>query len=176
MDVLDRFQVLDAHQFADGALFDQLFHFDEIGRIAQHVAHRHDLPGLAGHGQDVAALLFGLRHWFFEQHIVPHLHGLQAGLVVQVVGHGDDDGVGEFGPFEDILPGLKPVLFRDPVLFGVPFVADGDGFGHTHNVDLFGEVHGIVAIDVAARSGAAGDGGEGPAQRVVDWQVDVAVV
>ena len=69
---------------------------------------------------------------------------------MQVVGGGDDDGIGKFGPFKHIFPGVKPVLFGDVVFLGVAFVADGNGLCHTHNVELIGEVEGITAIYVAA--------------------------
>ena len=174
--MIHRLHVLKTHHFANGTLFDQAFHLDKIGSVAQHVTNRHDPASLLCHGKDVAALLFSLGHRLFKQHIVTHRQRLHAGQVMEIVGHGDDDRIGKFRPFEYILPGFEPVLFRDMMQFRISLVPDGYGLGNAHDLHLVGEIGGIPSVNIAAGAGAACDGRDRPPQRVFNRQVDILVV
>ena len=104
------FDGLDGHHISHGARVQQLFHLFIKGGVAQHVAHNHPAAGLAGDAGQQAAFLQAGRHRLFQQQVIALLqrgHGL--GHVLPVHG-GDDRGVRQPGPGQQLLPGLEALL------------------------------------------------------------------
>ena len=60
---------------------------------------------------------------------------------------------------------VKPVLLGNAVLFGIALVPNGNRLRHPNDVQLFGVLNRIIAIDVSAISRPAGDGRKGPLGR-----------
>ena len=166
MDVLDGLEVLQAHHPPDGPGAHELPQLQEVGGVAEDVTDRHDPPCLLRQRQDVPALFLRGRDGLLQEHVVPHAEGRHAGAVVQIVGGGDDDGIGEFRPLEDVLPGDEAVPVGDVMGGGIPLVPDGDGLGHPHDVDLLRIGQGEVPVGVSPGPRPQGDGGDGPLRPV----------
>ncbi len=157
--VLDRFEVLDADEFADGPGLDRFPQFDKIRCIAQHVANGDDTPGFFSQGEDLAAFLFAGRNGFFQQNVVTCFQGGYTGAIVQVIGRADDDRVGKFRPLEHPFPGIKTLIIGDVVLFCVPLVADRDGLGYAHDIHFFRITDRKIAVHIPPVAGPEGDDG-----------------
>ena len=101
---------LHGHHLPHGAAVQQFLYLFIKGGVAQHVAHHHPAAGLAGDaGQQVALLQTG-RDRLFQQQVIALLqrgHGL--GHMLPVHG-GDDRGVRQTGPGQQLLPGPEALL------------------------------------------------------------------
>ena len=97
-------KVLYADYVAYSSLINDALESAEVGRIAQHVAHTDEASVLTGLTEDVGALLGRLRNRFLEQHIVAGCESPHAGVIVNVVGGGDDDCIGELRHTEHLRP------------------------------------------------------------------------
>jgi hypothetical protein len=69
---------------------------------------------------------------------------------VQVVGGGDEHGIGKFRFLKHVFPGGKAVSFRDIVFFGVTFVAQGNRFRNAHHIHFSRITECKIAIHIAA--------------------------
>ncbi len=154
MGVLDGLHMLHADQLSDGAAAHDFAHSDEVGGVAQHVAHRHDAAVLVGLCEYGLAFLFRLCHRLFQQYVIAHREGLHTGLVVYVVGGRDDHRVGELGHLEHLAPVAETVLCVHSVLVRHLAASVLQDVGHADHLDGVGPGLGVAGIDVAAAAGA----------------------
>ena len=169
MNVLDGFYKIDVHQAPQKFGVNHVLDLAEERCVAKHMADGHDATALLGEPQDVRALLPCLGDGFFQKHVIAHLQRRHRRHVVEVVGHRDNDCIGEFRDIKDVLPGSELVGGVDRVLRRVPRESNRDRLGNAHDVKLGGEVQGVSAIDISPVAGTGHNGRDRPLRLPVHW-------
>ena len=111
---------------------DDLVHPAVEGGVAQHVADLEDAAGLLRRLDHPLAIRGLRRDRLLEQHVVAAREGREGRLDVQRVAGGDDRGLGELGPCEQLAPvaeerpGAERVLARHRLAARRIGLGDGD--------------------------------------------------
>ena len=155
--VHDRLLVLYAHDIADKPRIQRLLERSEVRRIAKHMPHRDHHARLALAFKQVEALLLGLRHRFFEKHVVALTHRLHRRLVVEVVGKRHEHDVRKFAVFPRVKQFM--VVAETALRRYAPFVAHvvatrGVDVRHRNHPHRSREQFSVGGVLVAARSRA----------------------
>ena len=153
MRVLNRLHVLNADQIADCTRLHDLTQCLKIGRIAQNVAHGDNAVVFFCLCEDGLALLLRLCHRLFEQYVVTHGKCSHARLVVQEIGSGYNDGIGELFARKDLVEIAEAVLFRYFVSFGNRIAAQRVDVRYADDLHRIGIRSGIAGISLTATAG-----------------------
>ncbi len=149
MHVLNGLKVLNRNYFAQRARLHDFTQFFKVRRIAEHVADGYNSARFFRHVQDVSTLFLRGGNRLFKENMVAHLERFHTRTIMQIIRGGDDNRIRELRSRKHLLPGSKPVLLGNAVLFGIAFISNGNGLRDTHNVQLLGKLYRIVSIDVA---------------------------
>ncbi len=156
--MLNRLKMLDAHQLTQHTGINHLLDFAIVGRVAQHMADRHDAIVALSQVQNILTLLPRLGDRLFKQHIVAQCKRLHGRTVMQMIGRCDDDSIGKARLFKDILPSLEAIAYLDIVFLRIAFLTDSNGLCHSHNINFIGVLQCIIAIDIAPAARTQHDG------------------
>ena len=166
VDHVHKLGVLDRHDLADEPAVDGGLDRLVVRRVSEHMADAHDAPRLLLLREHVEALLRGLCHRLFHEHVVPEVHSLHRRVAVEMVRKRDHQDIREFTLFacgEEFAIIAEAAFGGDVPRLRHPFTTERQEIGHGNDLHCAGEALAISLIPPSASTRA--DDGDGQLAR-----------
>lgn len=155
MIISDRFNMNNVDQFAEGAGTNDFRYFFAVGRISHDVSHSKNCTWFLNGVLHIDAIFYAGRHRFLAQNMIALLCERHGNLKMEVILHGDEDGVSQTlangaycfcGSSVEILPCIENKRLIHFVQFGKMFLRLGTWFGDGDDLAAFGIAQGIFSV------------------------------